>query len=126
MLRKCSEKMTDEPNDEIREAVARAIYESQKDAAAHLKVVRDQADAAIAAHKRALADAGYIIVKIGTWRAMADTAGLVIVPREASEDMLIWGEHAYQKTDCGLTDGDSPMAAAWCDMVAKAQEEMGG
>ena len=87
--------------DEMIEAVAQAIREARNEAMGrtapypdHLSII--EARAAIAAHKSALAK-----------------AGLGIRPREATEEMVMAGQHAYDKTDCGLTDAPSPIEAAW-------------
>ena len=96
---------------EMIEAVARAIAVALKrnhifDTESHwyasrgYEVQREDfskaANLAIAAHKSALAK-----------------AGLGIRPREATEEMVMAGQHAYDKTDCGLTDAPSPIEAAW-------------
>ena len=88
--------------DEMIEAVARAMKNASRKTYGHWQPCDElevMAKAAIAAHKSALAK-----------------AGLGIRPREATEEMATVGQHAYDKTACGLTDSDSPIRAAWQDM----------
>ena len=88
------------PQDEIREAVAQAIAEFT---GFDWRSMMSETDAVITAYQRALAD-----------------AGLVIVPREASEGMIEAGMAEEVRSDekCDL-------ACEYRAMVAKAEEEMG-
>ncbi len=88
--------------DQIREAVARALRDQCLANGVIIGFAEDFTDAALAAHTRALAD-----------------AGLVIVPREPTERM-------HQAGTNGMFDPDEfgPVATIWRAMVAKAEEEM--
>ena len=96
--------MTDKPNrqDEIREAVARAILAVD----ATIEDPEIIADEIIAAHKRALAKAGYVIVL-----------------REPTEDMCYEAMLAHGQ---GLPVALGYYEDIWRAMIAKAEEEMGG
>ena len=96
--------MTDEMIEEIALAICleQALTEEGPDGKAcdgSCVTCRNQARAAVQAHKIVL---------------FRD--GLGIRPREATEEMTMAGQHAYDKTDCGLTDAPSPIEAAWQEM----------
>ena len=109
--------MTNEPNDEIREAVARALCEGEGYNPDSLQGVRirkprweyhlPRVDGIIAAHKQALA-----------------TTGLVILPREASEGMLDVIPEEQMRWDIPSVMREY-RREIWRAMVAKAEEEMG-
>ena len=125
--------VTDTPNpqDEIREAVARALdpyaaWEGNETVPPHLRrsyanqrtVALDNADAATAAHKRALAKAGHVIVPRDILK------GLVDALRRITDETELVLRVNFGSGPPGDRLEDMPVISEARAMIAKAEEEM--